>query len=151
LESIAKENPAFGLWYRRAVRADSWLATGPVPVGQLHCDFSSSLCPAVGDAVCFLEPFMGQGMTMALSGSFLLASFFNGKPGSPDRLRLSVESYGKALKGFYRSRIFLGKILNQCSSPDFLYKALDFFPVLWKNAVSIAFGKKDTGPLLARI
>lgn len=110
LRSAAEEQPAFKAWLEKASRQSDWLSCGP-QTHQFYSGFRDGLF-YLGDAACSLEPFMGQGMTMALAGAFLLAKLLGHALPEPETLEQIGQDYDRELKRMYRSKMALGNLLN---------------------------------------
>ena len=82
----------------------------------------------VGDAACFLEPFMGQGMTMAIAGAFILASLLGNEITKSQDLDILGAHYEELLSHLYRTKLRVGTFFNWfVSSVDKSSLAIDFF------------------------
>ncbi len=83
LSHFMDENPVLRDHVRDARRVSSWLATGPVQLGVRHLSRERTFY--VGDAACVVDPFAGEGMSMALYGSRLVLQALQQKTMSPER------------------------------------------------------------------
>ena len=70
LAQMATENPVLARHLRAARRVSAWLAVGPVRLGIRQLANGSTFY--VGDAACVVDPFAGEGMSMALYSARLL-------------------------------------------------------------------------------
>lgn len=111
LLSVASEHSQFQDWLKNASRHNAWISCGP-QTHQFHGGFKDGIFH-LGDAACSLEPFMGQGMTMALAGAFLLAKLLDDTPSTPEGIKRTGKTYQQKLKRLYRSKMFLGNLLNK--------------------------------------
>jgi flavin-dependent dehydrogenase len=71
LAHFAAQNPILARHLRHAQRRGPWLAVGPVRLGIRQLTTPGTFY--VGDAACVVDPFAGEGMSMALYGARLLA------------------------------------------------------------------------------
>ncbi len=133
LGELAEENEALSLLLQGASPATPWLSCGPLPAGRRQ-GFRDGIF-SVGDAACFVEPFLGQGMTLAIAGSFVLASTLariSTAELSKGRLNLLGAFYEKGLKKLYGTRPPRASILKAfASSPasaHLLWKLFARFP-----------------------
>ncbi len=110
LRSAAEEQPAFKDWLEKSRRENGWLSCGP-QTHQFYGGFRGELF-YLGDAACSLEPFMGQGMTMALAGAFLAAKLLGPILPEPAAIERIGNNYNRLLKQMYRSKMKLGHLLN---------------------------------------
>lgn len=74
LREFMKLNPRLHNHLKSARRLESWKAVGPVMMGFRHLVEGSHFF--VGDAACVVDPFVGEGMAMGLTGARLLADAF---------------------------------------------------------------------------
>ncbi len=83
LAHFASENPVLRRHLATARRTTSWMAVGPVQLGirQLAVDRTFY----VGDAACVIDPFAGEGMSIALYSSKLLVAALDQTQTTPAR------------------------------------------------------------------
>jgi flavin-dependent dehydrogenase len=135
LQNASRQNPALSDRMKNAIRRTAWLSCGPL-WEQFKKGYEDGVFYA-GDAACFVEPFLGQGMAMAISSAFLLSSMLKQGPFSPDELERVGNIYEKGLKKLYASKLVLGKRLQLFAfSPffgSFLAGLFNLFPFSLKN------------------
>jgi len=110
LDEIAGQNAVFRDWYQNAKRKTVWLSCGP-QTHQFYHGYQEGVFYA-GDAACSLEPFLGQGMLMAVAGGFFLASLLSENSTHDQEMNALGKNYEESLKKLYRSKIRFGKFLN---------------------------------------
>src|SRR5262249_4567981 len=71
LRSIAFESHIFADWLSNSRRTLEWLSCAPLIHGKTNCERNGIF--HAGDAACFVEPFLGQGMALALAGGLKAA------------------------------------------------------------------------------
>lgn len=133
LDSARGEIPALDSVLKTASRLSPWVTGGPCSRGFRR--FSDSIF-AVGDAAFFAEPGLGQGMTLSLVGSFLLASLLSERPPVPQERADLLSRYEEKLKVMFHVRngigeIFLG-LTNLLYKRPVLVPLFERFPFLWK-------------------
>lgn len=131
LARAARENKAFAGWFEGASQAASWLVCGPVKQGFKKYGPETGF-PA-GDAFCFLEPFMGQGMTLSMTGGLLAADFIGrGGPRIED-------TYSSALRKIYVRRLSWGRLvlllMHGGRSTGMLLSLARRMPWIWRAAI----------------
>ena len=137
LEETAKRNPLFRKWFSQALRTMDWITCASLVHGR-NAPVEDGLFHA-GDSACFLEPFMGQGMTMALAGGLLLAKTLGPAPPAPEHIPGLQKKYRQALARLYRPRLSLGNIFQRLVlsgfQPALLIGFLSLFPSLLKFGI----------------
>ncbi len=132
LNETGRENAALKDFLREASPAMPWMSC------PVHEGFQSSKRTAplsLGDAACFLEPFMGQGMTYAVASGFLLSHLFSSKAADFQALKQLYQSkslFGASMENFLfwisrhstlisliqPARLLLQPIINRtCAAP----------------------------------
>ncbi len=98
LAHFMEENPILSGHLRGSRRTNAWLAVGPVELGIRHLTGDHTFF--VGDAACVMDPFAGEGMSMALYGSRILAAALQQKSEPPDSFyrRLWHQAFDPALR-----------------------------------------------------
>ena len=137
LEKFSGQNRNFRDWLRNAERKTEWLSCAPLVHGK-QCSSENGIFH-VGDAAYFIEPFMGQGMTMAFASASLLASLLgDGVPDQAQR-RDIAEKYQTQLSALYKNRLRFGSALNRFAfqnwSSSLLIQLFAWMPHLWDYAV----------------
>ncbi len=125
LKNIAGENPDFAAWFGQAARKSDWVTCASLRHGKKSAG-SDGIFHA-GDSACFLEPFMGQGMTMALAGGLLLSGIFKDAPPTPEEISDLQLQYQKQLDRLYRSRLSIGNLFQHFMLSHFPAPALIHF------------------------
>ncbi len=110
LQRAGLENPALARRMKEAKRETEWFSCGPL-VEQFKKGYENGIFYA-GDAASFVEPFLGQGMTMAIAGAFVLASILTKLPEDENGLNKTGRDYDKKLKRFYKAKLSLGSFFN---------------------------------------
>lgn len=129
LAEAARQNPALALRLQKALRQSEWFSCGPLKEGFKR-GYEGGVFFA-GDAACFVEPFLGQGMTMAVAGAFLLSSILTEIPDTDKQLEEMGKNYESRLKQFYASKLFLGHWLRPFAfSPGLGSSLQGFFSLL---------------------
>ena len=137
LKETSRKNSLFGQWFAKARRTTDWitcasLAHGKSPAGQDGVFYA-------GDSACFLEPFMGQGMTMALAGGLLLAETLGFPSPAPGEIPQLQACYQIKLGQLYQSRLSIGNLFHRFIMSGFqsslLIRLLAFFPSLFQSGV----------------
>ncbi len=111
LRNAADRNKTFGAWLSGAEQARDWLAC------PIHYGFQKNFRPRVfylGDSFCFVEPLLGQGMTLAMASGFVLASFLREKRISQQEApspQLAAE-FRRRLEKLYSWKFRLGHALK---------------------------------------
>ena len=77
---FAEENPMLRRHLKTASRTRAWVAVGPVRLGIRRLAHGSTFY--IGDAACVVDPFSGEGMSIALYSSQLLLEAL-GQTGTP--------------------------------------------------------------------
>jgi len=95
---FTEENPMLRHHLKAASRTRAWMAVGPVNLGirRLSCDHTFY----VGDAACVVDPFAGEGMSIALYASRLLQRALDQtrKPATEIYAALWHETFSPALR-----------------------------------------------------
>ena len=78
LGQCAEENAVLRAHLKNAVRVSDWSAVGPVAMGMRQLTRDGDFF--VGDAACVVDPFVGEGLAMALLGARLVAEAFSRDP-----------------------------------------------------------------------
>jgi flavin-dependent dehydrogenase len=87
LAHFARENPVLAEHLRDARRLSPWMSVGPVQLGIRQLAEERTFY--VGDAACVVDPFAGEGMSIALYSSRLLVRALD------QRQQPAAESYGQ--------------------------------------------------------
>ncbi len=137
LEETAKRNPLFRKWFFQASRTLDWITCASLVHGR-NPPAEGGLFHA-GDSAYFLEPFMGQGMTMALAGGLLLAETLGSAPPAPEKFSWLQKKYRQELAWLYRSRLSIGNGFQRLAlsgfQPALLIGLLNLFPALLKFGI----------------
>ncbi len=110
LKNASRQNPNLAAKIKEAKRESEWVSCGPLAEGFKH-GYNNGVFFA-GDAACFVEPFLGQGMTLALASGFLLNGVLAKLPKNENELNRQGELYEKNLKMLYGSKLNLGRVFN---------------------------------------
>ena len=137
LEETAKKNLLFRKWFFQASRTRDWITCASLVHGR-NPPAEGGLFHA-GDSACFLEPFMGQGMTMALAGGLLLAETLGSAPPAPGKFSWLQKKYRQELARLYRSRLSLGngfqRLVLSGFQPSLFIGLFNLFPALLKFGI----------------
>ena len=116
-------------------RLSEWLTCAPLPHGWSHSVHEGVF--HAGDSAGFVDPFLGQGMTVALASAFALTRAMESD--NPEN------SYDAALQKLYRGRFQVARIFHRAafSAPRaaLLVKTFSLFPGLAKFAARHAGGQ----------
>ncbi len=110
LINACRQNPELAVRMKEAKRESDWVSCGPLAEGFKQ-GYKNGVFYA-GDAACFVEPFLGQGMTLALASGFLLNAVLTRLPKDENELNQQGDIYEKNLKVLYRSKMNLGRFFN---------------------------------------
>lgn len=128
LEQAGRQNPALNAVMKEAARTTDWTSSGPL-AESFKKGYEDGAFYA-GDAACFVEPFLGQGMTMAVAGGFLLAGMLD-QPG---------HRYEQTLKELYAPKLKLGGFISAFTDSDFrgafFFELLSLFPGALNNLLT---------------
>ena len=137
LRETAKQNAQFKTWFESASRKTDWITCASLVHGKNPPSQNGFF--HAGDSACFLEPFMGQGMTMALAGGLLLAETLPLTPPSSAEIPLLQNRHQKELAVLYRSRLSIGNIFQRLAmsgmSASLLIRFLALFPAAFQFGV----------------
>jgi flavin-dependent dehydrogenase len=128
LKSFSAANPVLASRLRTARRITQWQAAGPVRMGMRRLTEGRRLF--VGDAACVVDPFLGEGIAMALHGSHLLAQALNQTEGQ-------TQHYERAWRLNFQEALPVGQLLRSALGNRFgqevLTASLKRFPsaLLW--------------------
>ena len=122
MKEIAEENGEFKAWLAAALRKSSWLTCSRFDYG-----FNQNTLPAVGDAASFVEPFLGQGITLALASAFQLC-------GRPHNLR-NTSKIKRLYKQKARLRPLISLALNSAYSMPWLFRLHTRWPAVCQHFV----------------
>lgn len=110
LHEISGEQSYLREWLPKASRSNPWLSCGP-QIHQFRGGFKDGIFYA-GDAACSYEPFMGQGMTMAIAGAFLFSDLAGKAIPSGQTLKMIGGLYHRKFERMLRPKMHLGNLLN---------------------------------------
>lgn len=141
LESASQQNPMLRERLHHAMRETEWLSCGPLQEGFKRGYHDGIFY--VGDAACFVEPLLGQGMTTAIASAHLLASSLPNIPKNSEELNQIGVKYEKALKKLYKTRVMIGNFFNPFAfSPKRAWLPvfiLATFPFLFRDLIKKTF------------
>jgi flavin-dependent dehydrogenase len=124
LRVFASENRTLAAHLAKATRTTPWAAVGPVVMGRRALSQGDLLF--VGDAACVVDPFVGEGITMALYGSAVLAKAFETRAAS------LPSAYEQFWQDSFQAALPLGTLIRKAVgnrfSQDLLVGALQTFP-----------------------
>jgi len=136
LQKASLENAKFKTWLKDAEPSGPWHMCGPLRHGNWNRGTSHGL--AAGDAACFLEPFMGQGMTMAAAGGIVTGTFaadYDGASYEALSRRCNLE-----LRRLYRQRLNLGAmpslLIPGAPASKLLFRLSSFLLPVWQSAIN---------------
>jgi flavin-dependent dehydrogenase len=100
-------HPIFKKRMTGAVRVGELQTTGPLPFGLKGLRESSGSL-RVGDALGVIDPFLGEGITLALEAGQILANSLNDK------------KFSKSIRASFRKRFFLSQMMRFLSYHPFM-------------------------------
>jgi flavin-dependent dehydrogenase len=109
LLEIARESIPFSHWLAEARRRSTWLVCGPQE-HEFAGGYRNGLFHA-GDAACSLEPFLGQGMALAMTGGWLVAEILGPREERRDLARCG-KIYAHSLANLVSGKVVLGRALK---------------------------------------
>ena len=134
LLEVAKQNKFFAQWLHQSQRKGEWIFTGHIALGLTE---KATPWFSIGDAFGFVEPFLGQGMTMAIFSGFKVSQFL--KSGSKESKKFSRMMKSQYLKRQIYSNIFHWLTLY----PPLFKKSLRYAPWFWDLSIrSVCSPKK---------
>ena len=97
-----------------------------------------------GDAAASIPPFAGNGMSMAIEGSFLLAPYLRAYLESKLTKEASIRGYGKERERSFGTRMRIGGSLQRFFANDarmaFLISSMKPFPGLTRRLIALTHG-----------
>lgn len=110
LREIAAENTWFARWLTQAERKSAWFTCGPQNA-EFRRAYSDRVFYA-GDAAASVDPYLGQGMTQAMAGAFLLADFLLAPDFSTADPAPAGRKYEAALRKMHSRKLLLSKFIE---------------------------------------
>lgn len=124
IDHLATQNNLLARRLRHASRVSPWLTVGPVQMGRKALFQGRHLF--VGDAACVVDPFVGEGITMALRSAQLVARAISRSPSNP------AATYSESWNAAFANRLPLGKLLrnvvNHSMAQNIFVSGLRLFP-----------------------
>ncbi|MFN0050345.1 MAG: NAD(P)/FAD-dependent oxidoreductase [Cytophagales bacterium] len=143
-EKALMKNPFLKKYFNEA----EFLYSEPLVISQVNFSAKKAIenhILMVGDAAGLITPLCGNGMSMAMHGSFLLSrqieGYFSGKY---SRLELE-KNYVKAWKQQFSLRLFIGRLIQysfgrpEITNP--MIAILKYFPSFVKRLIKLTHGK----------
>jgi len=110
LEIISQELPELEDWLSKVKRESLWFSCGAVQDG-LKSGFREGVF-YIGDAAGFVEPFLGQGMTMSIATGFVLSSVLGHVVPTRGELNILGNQYEAGLKKLFATRLSVSTLLK---------------------------------------
>jgi flavin-dependent dehydrogenase len=126
LRTLAEGNPMLLSHLRDARRQSSWQAVGPVAMGFRQLVSAETFY--VGDAACVVDPFVGEGMAMALGGARFLAQALTQNPAAAGHAY--EKAWHRAFDRPLRLQAWLRKAIQSPTLQEILVRGTQAFPPL---------------------
>ena len=132
VENIIEQSPLLQERFREANKASPWYTTGPLQSGLKR--FYEDRCFYVGDSCGAIEPLSGDGITMALTGAYILSNLLNQMEKNDFSIETAGMEYEYQIQQLFSSPIRFGKFLGYMATNPIpaaqLIRFLRFLPSL---------------------